>query len=181
MRRAAEIGLCVGSADIRAQPHFGTQRPEQRAMRHHQHRGRKFQRTIQRGHAALAQIGKALRLLGREMPSHPIIKPASHRLAFLHAERHFTQPLIETDVKAERIAHNPGGVMRARQRRGDDADDAAIAQLRRSIMRLRDAARVERDINIALAEILRVPIRLAVAKEPERRRSQGQGHSADLR
>src|SRR5262249_55675004 len=94
-------------------------------------------------------------------------EPAAHLLTFLHPKRHLAQVRVQFDRQIKRLANELGGNAGARQRRGDNRGYAAIAQLLRGSARLGNAGGVQRNINIALRNALRVPVGLAVAEEPE--------------
>jgi len=97
-----------------------------------------------------------------------------HGLAFLDAEGDFAQAVIDFDGQVEGGADGDGGVVGAGEGRGDDGGDAAVAQQVGGGDGLVAAAVVERDVDVALGEVLGVPVGFAVAEEPERDGVEGQ-------
>ena len=153
MAGRAEHRLGIWRAKLWIQAHRPAQTAKQRAMCHHQNRPRQRQRAIGRRHASLAQIGERFAILRREVAIHPIREPVSHRLAFLHTERDFAQPFIQAHRQPQGGGDDIGRVMRARQWGGNDADNPASRELARRLLRLRNTARIERNVDIALAEV----------------------------
>ena len=171
-RRLAQHRYPVAGADIRLQPHFRAQGSEQRAMRNHEHRERSCQRAVHGTSGAHAQLRERFGALRRGAPRDPIGEPFGHRLAFALAIRGFVQLGLKLHRQAQNLRHDPRGDAGARQRRGHDRSDAAAAEAFGRGMRLREAVGVQRNVQIALGQVTRVPVGLAMAQEPIRLRPQ---------
>ena len=82
--------------------------------------------AVHRRHGAGEQRGEGLGAFGRVGAGDPVVVPVAHRLAFLLAEIHLAQVVVEGgDRQAERLRRDLRRDPRAGQRRGDDGGDAA--------------------------------------------------------
>ena len=143
------------------------ERTKQRAMRHHQHRAGLNGGAVHRRHGTVMQRLKAFRAFRREAAFDPAIIPIAHGPAFFHAKAHFHQPRIRRDRQGKRLRHDFRGMQRAAERGSDDGRNPAIHQRQGRAPGLRNTNGIQRNIRMALAQPLSVPIGFAVAQEPE--------------
>ena len=79
----------------------------------------------------------------------------------------FLQLVVDEQRLADRLRDDFGGLARTHKRARGDEIDRTIREDARRLMRLRDAARVERNIGVTLEAALGVPVGLPVPQEIE--------------
>ena len=89
------------------------------------------------------------------------------RRAFTHAERTFGKGRIGLDRQALGRRDELGRTARARQGACNDGGDLDAGQQFGRSLRLREARRVQRHVNIALEPAFAVPVRFAVTQKIE--------------
>ena len=156
----------VGDLRRRGMAECPAQRAEYAAMRDDKHRARAGERTTHARLHAATEIDVGLRTFGR-LAQLPAAEQAVLGRALAYAERHFGEVRIELDRQAERFGRDFRRAARTRQRAGDDRCDGEAGEQGRGSLRLREARRVERHVDIALEPVFAVPVRLAVAQEIE--------------
>jgi len=139
-------------------------------MGHHQHRSGVREHARQRANSARPHACETLRAFGRCLAFDPCLEPSIHRLALALSERGFAKLGLDADgrCKSQARRHDFGRAPSPRKRRAHNRGNPRLSQNLTGFLGLRNAGGVQRNIDIALGEILRVPIRLSVTEIPER-------------
>ena len=176
-RRGAEHRYGVSRGHIERQAHGRAQRPEQRAVRHHQHQRRPNGRAVHRCRRACGQLGEAFRAFRGKTPASQALNQSLCGRPSSTPKRTSRNP-SSTATGRPSSAPIISAVTRARD--SDEATmrgDATVAQQAGRRTSLRDPGLVQRNIDVALRQPARVPIGLAVTEIPERDRRKAGGNA----